>query len=409
MNDTPRGNRLHIGLFGRRNAGKSSLINAITGQETALVSDFPGTTTDPVYKAMELLPIGPVVFIDTAGLDDTGSLGELRIKKTLQVMDKTDIALMVFSAEYSDFDLEKKWCNELIKRNVPIIGVVNKIDERDIDITELEKNFDFPFIKVSADKRINIGKLKEMIQENAPFDFELSTLLGDILTPKSIVILVMPQDIQAPKNRLILPQVQTIRDILDNNCMALAVKETELRELLASLKRKPDLVITDSQVFNIVSKIVPEDVPLTSFSIIMSRYKGEVGVMAMGAKAIDELKPGDKVLIEEACTHHPLKNDIGRQKLPALLESKAGGKLDIEIKIGQDFPEDLTPYSLILHCGACMLNRKQMITRIIRATEQGIPITNYGMAFAHAQGILDRTTCMFTGKEENKQTAIKTM
>jgi len=324
-------------------------------------------------------------------------------------MDKTDIALMVFSAEYSDFNLEKKWCSELIKRNVPVIGVVNKIDERDIDITELEKNFDFPFIKVSADKRMNIGKLKEMIQENAPFDFELSTLLGDILTPESIVILVMPQDIQAPKNRLILPQVQTIRDILDNNCMALAVKETELRELLAALRIKPDLVITDSQVFNIVSKIVPEDVPLTSFSIIMSRYKGEIGVMAMGAKAIDKLKPGDKVLIEEACTHHPLKNDIGRQKLPALLESRAGGKLDIEIRIGQDFPENLMPYSLILHCGACMLNRKQMITRIIRATEQGIPITNYGMAFAHAQGILDRTTCMFKDKEKNKQTAIKTM
>jgi [FeFe] hydrogenase H-cluster maturation GTPase HydF len=395
MNDTPRANRLHIGLFGRRNSGKSSLINAITGQEIALVSDFPGTTTDPVYKAMELLPIGPVVFIDTAGLDDVGDLGELRIKKTLEVMDKTDIALVVFSTENLDFSLEKRWCQELRSRNIPIIGVVNKIDKRDVDIKDLTKEFDFPFIKVSANKRENIGKLKEMIHQNAPMDFELSTLVGDIITPKSLVVLVTPQDIQAPKNRLILPQVQTIRDILDNNCMALVAKETELLDLLNCLNKKPALVITDSQVFHIVSKIVPEDIPLTSFSIIMSRYKGELSTLVRGAKAMDELKPNDRVLIEEACTHHPLENDIGRQKLPALLENKAGGKLQIEIKVGGDFPEDLTPYALILHCGACMLNRKQMLTRIIRAREQNVPITNYGMAFAHAQGILERTTRMF--------------
>lgn len=395
MNETPRANRLHIALFGRRNTGKSSLINAITGQEAALVSDHPGTTTDPVYKAMELLPLGPVVFIDTAGLDDMGDLGELRVRRTLEVMDKTDLALMVFPPDNRDLTLEKNWCQKLNMRKVPIIGVVNKIDEKDVDMEDFAREFKFPLIKVSAKERTNIGKLKEMIHINAPMDFELPTMVGDIISPKSLVVLVTPQDLQAPKNRLILPQVQTIRDILDHNGMVLMAKDTELKDMLGSLNKKPDLVITDSQVFNSVSKIVPEDVPLTSFSIIMSRYKGELSVFIKGAKAMDLLKPGDKVLIAEACTHHPMENDIGRQKLPTLLEQRAGGKLQIEFKAGADFPEDLTPYKLILHCGACMFNRKQMMTRIIRALEQEAPITNYGMAFAHAGGILERTTRMF--------------
>lgn len=400
MNETPKANRLHIAVFGRRNAGKSSLINAITGQEVALVSDHPGTTTDPVYKAMELLPLGPVVFIDTAGLDDMGDLGRLRVKKTLGVMDKTDLALMVFSPENTDFTLEQTWCQKLQERKIPIIGVVNKMDIKDLDLKEFARDFDFPFIKVSAKEGTNIGKLKEMISQNAPSNFELTALIGDILRPKSLVVLVTPQDIQAPKNRLILPQVQTIRDLLDHNCMALVAKDTELEDLLKNLNRKPDLVITDSQIFHQVNEIVPEDVPLTSFSIIMSRYKGELGTFIKGAYAIEKLKPGDKVLIAEACTHHPLENDIGRQKLPALLEKKAGGKLDIEVKGGADFPEDLTPYSLILHCGSCMLNRKQMISRIIRAVQQNVPITNYGMAFAHAAGILKRATAVF--EQESK-------
>lgn len=400
MNETPRANRLHIAVFGRRNAGKSSLINAITGQEVALVSDHPGTTTDPVYKAMELLPLGPVVFIDTAGLDDMGDLGRLRVKKTLGVMDKTDLALMVFSPENTDFTLEQTWCQKLQERKIPIIGVINKMDIKALDLKEFARDFDFPFIKVSAKEGTNIGKLKEMISQNAPTNFELTALIGDVLRPKSLVLLVTPQDIQAPKNRLILPQVQTIRDLLDHNCMALVAKDTELEDLLKSLNRKPDLVITDSQIFHQVNEIVPEDVPLTSFSIIMSRYKGELGTFIKGAYAIEKLKPGDKVLIAEACTHHPLENDIGRQKLPALLEKKAGGKLDIEVKGGADFPEDLTPYSLILHCGSCMLNRKQMISRIIRAGQQNVPITNYGMAFAHAAGILKRATAVF--EQESK-------
>lgn len=395
MNETPRANRLHIAVFGRRNAGKSSLINAITGQEVALVSKHPGTTTDPVYKAMELLPLGPVVFIDTAGLDDTGDLGRLRVKKTLAVMDKTDLALMVFSPENSSFDLEKEWYEKLRERKIPIIGVVNKVDIKDTGIDKYSKDFDFPFVKVSAKEGTNIWKIKEMISQYAPSNFELPALIGDILKPKSQVILVTPQDIQAPKNRLILPQVQTIRDLLDHNCMALVAKDTELEDLLQSLKWLPDLVITDSQIFHRVNEIVPENVPLTSFSIIMSRYKGELGTFIKGAHAIDELKPGDRVLIAEACTHHPLENDIGRQKLPALLEKKAGGKLEIDVKAGADFPEDLTPYRLILHCGSCMLNRKQMLSRIIRAIQQDVPITNYGMAFAHAAGILKRATSMF--------------
>jgi len=396
MNDTPRANRLHIGLFGRRNTGKSSLINAITGQETALVSEQPGTTTDPVYKAMELLPLGPVVFIDTAGLDDMGDLGELRVKKTLEVMDKTDLAIVVFPLESSNLALERSWCEELESRKVPIIGVVNKIDLTKVDIEDFTKEFKFPIIGVSAQDKINIGKLKEMIQVNAPMDFEIPALVGDILRPKSLVVLVTPQDLQAPKNRLILPQVQSIRDILDHNGMVSMAKDTELSDLLNSLNKNPDLVITDSQVFNSVSKIVPKDVPLTSFSIIMSRYKGELNTFIKGAKAIDTLKPGDRVLIAEACAHHPMENDIGRQKLPKLLETKAGGKLQIDFKVGRDFPEDLTPYKLILHCGACMFNRKQMMTRIIRALEQKVPITNYGMVFAHSSGILERTTDMFS-------------
>jgi len=269
------------------------------------------------------------------------------------------------------------------------------VDVNDVDLNEYAKDFNLPFIKVSAKEGTNIGKLKEMISQYAPTDFELPALIGDILKPKSLVVLVAPQDIQAPKNRLILPQVQTIRDLLDYNCMALIVKETELEDLLGSLSRQPDLVITDSQVFHLVSRIVPEEVPLTSFSIIMSRYKGELSTFINGAAAIDSLKPGDRVLIAEACTHHPLKNDIGREKLPAILEKKAGGKLFIDVKTGSDFPEDLTPYSLIVHCGSCMLNRKQMLSRIIRAMQQKVPITNYGMVFAHASGILKRATSIF--------------
>ncbi|MBV4429279.1 [FeFe] hydrogenase H-cluster maturation GTPase HydF [Clostridium tyrobutyricum] len=399
MQDTPKANRLHIALFGRRNAGKSSLINSITGQDIALVSEFLGTTTDPVYKAMELPPIGPVVIIDTAGLDDTGTLGELRIKKTKEVMDKTDLAILVFTQENLDLTLEKNWYSKLKECKIPTIGVLNKIDNDRIDIDEtlklLKKQFPIPFIKVSAKMNKNIGTLKEAIQVTAPTDFEKETIVGDILSPKSKVILVAPQDLEAPKGRLILPQVQVIRDVLDHDCLALTVKDSELSDMLACLKDDPDLVITDSQVFGKVNKILPEHIPLTSFSILMARYKGDLKILVNGAKAIDKLKPGDKVLIAEACTHHALKNDIGRDKIPRWLKNKVGGNLDVTVKAGVDFPEDLTPYNIIIHCGSCMFNRKQFITRLIRAQSQNIPITNYGITIAYLNGILDKVTNMF--------------
>jgi [FeFe] hydrogenase H-cluster maturation GTPase HydF len=394
MQETPKSNRLHIAIFGRRNAGKSSLINAISGQDIALVSNVAGTTTDPVYKTMELLPLGPIVLIDTAGLDDIGEIGELRIKKTMEVMDKTDLAILLFSAESKDYSLEKEWLSELRERKIPVIGVINKIDDKgnSFQSVDIDGLFDIPFVRVSAKERINIGKLKEAIQIHSPLDFERETIVGDIIKPKDIVILVAPQDIQAPKGRLILPQVQVLRDLLDNDTLALTVKLTELQDMLSALVRKPDLVITDSQVFHKANAILPPEIPLTSFSILLARYKGDLELLVKGAKSINSLKPGDKVLIAEACTHHALHGDIGREKLPGWLNSKAGGDLDIKVVAGVDFPEDLSEYKLILHCGGCMFNRKQFLTRLIRASEQNVPITNYGTAIAELNGILDRTT-----------------
>jgi len=398
MQDTPKANRLHIAIFGRRNAGKSSLINAITGQEIALVSNIAGTTTDPVYKAMELLPLGPVVLIDTAGLDDAGEIGELRVKKTKEVMDKTDLAILLFTPDSSDYSLEKEWFEDLHQRNIPIIGVINKIDAVSDEtklISNIEGSFEIPFVRVSAKNRTNIGKLKEAIQTYSPIDFERESIVGDIVKPKDIVVLVAPQDIQAPKGRLILPQVQILRDLLDNDTLALTVKDTELQNILEVLNQKPDLVITDSQVFDKVNRIIPTDVPLTSFSILMARYKGDLDILVKGAKSINTLKPGDKILIAEACTHHPLKNDIGREKLPKWLNEKAGGALDITVMAGIDFPEDLSQFKLIVHCGGCMFNRKQFLTRLIRASEQNVAITNYGIAIAELNGILDRVIEVF--------------
>ncbi|WP_027623519.1 [FeFe] hydrogenase H-cluster maturation GTPase HydF [Clostridium lundense] len=395
MQDTPKGNRLHIAIFGKRNAGKSTIINALTNQQIAIVSDKAGTTTDPVYKAMELLPIGPVMIIDTAGLDDFGEVGELRINKTKQVMDKTDLALLVFTAENEELILEKQWYEDLLKRNIPVIGVINKIDKADIDEEYFKDKFNIPFVKVSAKDKININKLKDTIIEKAPLNFERNTLVGDIIKPKDIVLLVAPQDIQAPKGRLILPQVQTIRDILDKDAVVITVKDSELEYFINKLNFKPDLVITDSQVFKKVNEIVPKSIPLTSFSILMARFKGDLNTFIEGSKAIDSLKPGDKVLIAEACTHHALKGDIGREKIPKWLQEKAGGELKIEVNAGSDFPEDIQDYKLIIHCGACMFNRKQMISRVIKAKNYGVPITNYGIAIAYINGILKRVTEVF--------------
>lgn len=395
MQQTPNSNRLHIAIFGKRNVGKSSLINALTAQDIALVSDLAGTTTDPVYKAMELLPIGPVVIIDTAGLDDKGEIGELRIKKTKEVMDKTDLALLVIDGNCEDLSFEKEWYEDLKERKIPVVGVINKIDENEVSLEAIKKIINIEFVKVSAKEKLNIDELKKAIMAMAPEDFEKSTIVGDIVKPKARVLVVAPQDIQAPKGRLILPQVQIIRDLLDNDAMALVVKDSELQEVLDSLKDKPDLVITDSQVFKKVNSIIPKDVPLTSFSILMARYKGDLHSLVKGARAIDTLNPGDKVLIAEACTHHPLEGDIGREKLPIWLGQKVGGKLDITVCAGSSFPEDISEYKLIVHCGACMFNRQQLMSRIKKANMEELPITNFGIAIAHINGILDRVLSAF--------------
>ncbi|BBK78374.1 MULTISPECIES: [FeFe] hydrogenase H-cluster maturation GTPase HydF [Clostridium] len=394
MYNTPKSNRLHISIFGKRNAGKSSLINALTNQSLSVVSEIPGTTTDPVSKSMELLPLGPIVLIDTAGLDDNGLLGELRIEKTLKVIEKTDLGVLVFDACSNDLKNELTWYADLEKKKIPTIGVINKIDLCNDNCKLIKSNFNIPFVEISAKEKINISGLKKLLIDNAPIDFEMPTILGDIVNPKDKVVLVAPQDIQAPKGRLILPQVQIIRDILDNDALALTVKDTELLDILDSLKDEPSLIITDSQMFRKVNELIPEHLKLTSFSILMARYKGDLDLFINGAKVINSLKPNDKILIAESCTHHALKGDIAREKLPLLLEKKVGGKLNIVNITGVDFPDNLSEYKLIIHCGACMFTRRQLLSRLEHVKEQNIPITNFGVALAELNGILDRS-CNF--------------
>ena len=394
MYNTPKSNRLHISIFGKRNSGKSSLINALTNQSLSVVSDIPGTTTDPVSKSMELLPLGPIVLTDTAGLDDTGSLGELRIGKTKEVLKKTDLAVLVFDACNRDLTNESKWYHDLKEKNIPVVGVINKIDLSKENCEFIKSNFDISFVEISAKELINISELTKLLINNAPIDFEMPTILGDIIKPKDRVILVAPQDIQAPKGRLILPQVQIIRDILDNSGLALTVKDTELLDILNCLKDEPSLIITDSQMFKKVNELIPKNLRLTSFSILMARYKGDLDLFVRGAKHINLLKPNDKILIAEACTHHALKGDIAREKIPRLLEKKVGGKLNIVNITGTDFPENLSEYKLILHCGSCMFTRKYLLSRLKQVKDQNIPITNFGVALAELNGILDRA-CNF--------------
>ena len=370
------------------------MINALTNQSLSVVSEIPGTTTDPVSKSMELLPLGPIVLIDTAGLDDNGLLGELRIEKTLKVIEKTDLGVLVFDACSNDLKNELTWYADLEKKKIPTIGVINKIDLCNDNCKLIKSNFNIPFVEISAKEKINISGLKKLLIDNAPIDFEMPTILGDIVNPKDKVVLVAPQDIQAPKGRLILPQVQIIRDILDNDALALTVKDTELLDILDSLKDEPSLIITDSQMFRKVNELIPEHLKLTSFSILMARYKGDLDLFIKGAKVINSLKPNDKILIAESCTHHALKGDIAREKLPLLLEKKVGGKLNIVNITGVDFPDNLSEYKLIIHCGACMFTRRQLLSRLEHVKEQNIPITNFGVALAELNGILDRS-CNF--------------
>lgn len=401
LTDTPRSNRLHIAFYGRRNAGKSSLINLVTGQQTALVSEHAGTTTDPVIKSMELLPLGPIAVIDTAGLDDEGDLGALRIGRSKEMMDRTDLAVLVIAADTAGDTLrEREWLAELRARKTAVIGALNKTDKLTAEEAEalrakLEAELGVPFAAVSANDKTCRAALLSAIVKHAPSDFEAPALTGDLYAPGAKIVLVAPQDIQAPKGRLILPQVQVIRDILDNGGSAFVCTADRFEETLAALKEPPALVITDSQVFARVNAALPREVPLTSFSIIMARAKGELSVFIEGAKAIEKLGPHDKVLIAEACTHAPLNEDIGREKLPRWLRTKAGQTLSVDICAGPDFPKNIRDYALILHCGGCMFTRKQLMSRIIEAQEANVPITNYGVAIAQLNGILDRVTEMF--------------
>lgn len=403
MIETPRGNRVHIAIYGRTNAGKSSLINKITNQSISLVSEMRGTTTDPVYKAMELLPIGPVVFIDTAGIDDTTELGELRVKKTKEILNKMDIALLLISTEVllenQDLSYEKEWIREIKKREKPFIVILNKMDlvpegkaQELIDRVKAELECEVSTVATSREE--SIQRIKAKLIEYAPKIVIEEKLIGDKIKVGDRVLLVAPQDIQAPKGRLILPQVQVIRDILDNGGIPTVVTLDNLKEGLAIFQGRPDLVITDSQVFKAVDEVLDRDVPLTSFSIIMARAKGELDTLYRGAKRINELKDGDRVLIAEACTHHQLKGDIAREKLPMLLQKRAEN-IVIDNCSGKDFPEDISKYSLVIHCGSCMLNRAETMSRLGVCSGQEIPITNFGMAIAEINGILDRVMEIF--------------
>lgn len=391
LTDTPNANRLHIALFGRRNSGKSSLINALTGQDTALVSDTPGTTTDLVSKAMEIQGIGPCLFIDTPGFDDEGELGELRISRTLKAIEKTDIALLLCGD--TTFFHEKEMLALLKKKNIPVIPVLNKIDIRensDSLATYIEKECKIRPLLVSAKEEIGIEQIRQAILEKLPSDFGQQSITGELTAENDLVLLVMPQDIQAPKGRLILPQVQTIRELLDKKCLVVSCTTDKLTETLQALARPPKLIITDSQVFKAVYEQKPEESKLTSFSVLFAGYKGDIHYYVESAAVIESLTEASRVLITEACTHAPLTEDIGRVKLPRLLRKRIGEKLQIDIVGGTDFPQDLTPYDLIIHCGACMFNRKYVLSRIERAREQHIPMTNYGVAIAYLNGILDQ-------------------
>lgn len=394
MNNTPSSERTHIGIFGRRNAGKSSIINAMTGQNLAIVSDIKGTTTDPVVKAMELLPLGPVVIIDTPGLDDDGSLGELRIQKAYQMLNKTDLALLVVDGTVGMTENDHKILNKIKEKKIPYLIVMNKADLVSPGITC--ENVPSDTLWVSARSHRNIHELKERIASLAPEEDKSHRIVGDLIHPGDFIVLVVPIDKAAPKGRLILPQQQTIRDILDTGAISVVTRNTELKETLARLGQPPALIITDSQAFKEVAENVPENIPLTSFSILFARYKGNLETVVKGAQTLDCLKDGDTVLISEGCTHHRQCEDIGTVKLPAWIRKHTGKNLNFEFTSGTEFPSELDKYSLIVHCGGCTLNEREMKYRLKCAEDAGVPITNYGTAIAHMKGILERSTRIFT-------------
>ncbi|MBP9949327.1 MAG: [FeFe] hydrogenase H-cluster maturation GTPase HydF [Negativicutes bacterium] len=391
MQDTPKGERLHIAIFGKRNAGKSSLINALTKQDVALVSDLPGTTTDPVYKAMEILPLGPVVLIDTAGLDDEGQLGLLRVEKSKAVLNKTDLAILVIDGQSELTEFDVKIFQEIKAKNIPIVVVVNKIDlQKRIMPHSIVEQLGNDVVEVSTVTGAGIELLKGLLIKNTPEKWGEETLVGDIVKADDNVVLVVPIDSAAPKGRLILPQVQVLREILDNDANAIIAKENKLKEALANLKRPPSLVITDSQVFGEIESIVPEAIPFTSFSILFARYKGDLTTYINGVKALEKLAKNDKILIAEGCTHHRQKDDIGTVKIPKWLKEYTGVDLTFDWVSGGQYPANLAEYKLIIHCGACMLNRREVLYRNSIAKEQNVPIVNYGILIAYLKGILPR-------------------
>lgn len=390
--------RLHIGIFGKTNVGKSSLLNRITGQDISIVSDIAGTTTDVVEKSMELLPIGPVNFLDTAGIDDKTALSDERIEKTLKILNRVDIALVVCDYEGID-EYEKSLIEKFKELNIPYIIIVNKTDIKKISDEKLARLKEFSDIvfetSVLNDSDL-VFKFKETVIKLLPDDFvNPPQIVGDLVPAKSTVILVIPIDKEAPKGRIILPQVQVLRDLLDSNCMSIAVKESELKDALENLKTPPSLVVTDSQAFKQVAEIVPENIPLTSFSILFARLKGDLDAFTKGAQAVEELQNGDKVLILESCTHHAIEDDIGRVKIPNLIRKKTGKDLIFENIAGHDFP-DISDYKLIIHCGACMTNRREVLSRILKANQKNVPITNYGIVISYCLGILERALNVFS-------------
>ena len=393
LNATPSSERVHIGIFGKRNAGKSSLINAITGQNLAIVSEAKGTTTDPVYKAMELLPLGPVMIIDTPGIDDEGVLGSLRIQKAYQVLNKTDIALVIIDAAVGPSAEDLRLIERINTKKIPLLIVINKCETINEDkktaYQALLPNGKLLF--VSAEQQLNIFELKEAIAQTVPADENKAQIVADLLLPSDFVVLVVPIDSAAPKGRLILPQQQTIRDILEADAAAIVVKENELTNTLQNLGKRPKLVITDSQVFKKVAAETPADILLTSFSILFARYKGNLQTAVQGVTALENLEDGDKILIGEGCTHHRQCDDIGTVKLPRWIKEYTGKNPEFIFTSGTEFPLDLSPYKMIIHCGACMLNEREMQYRIKCAADQNIPFTNYGITIAYINGILKRT------------------
>lgn len=397
LNATPSGERVHIGFFGKRNAGKSSVVNAVTGQELAVVSDVKGTTTDPVTKAMELLPIGPVVIIDTPGIDDEGALGELRVKKTKQILNKTDIAVLVIDSQQGITEVERDLIVLFKEKEIKYLVVYNKMD---LNPAYLPTDINEAVCLVSAVNGEGIEALKEAIGKLAAVEEKNAYIVADLIEPNDFVVLVTPIDSAAPKGRLILPQQQTIRDILDRGAVAIVTKETELKHTLENLGKTPALVITDSQAFAPVAKDTPPEIPLTSFSILMARYKGQLEGAVYGAAAIGDLQDNDIVLISEGCTHHRQCGDIGTVKLPKLLEKTTGKQLEYRFTSGTEFPDDLSAYKLVIHCGGCMLNEREMKYRQKCAADQNIPFTNYGIAMAYMQGILKRSIAIFPNLSE---------